>query len=83
MPVKLKHSLDFISLTLVYASNEISDFKEKEVIYAKLDSVMEQCCQRDMLVVLGDCSVFTALNELVTICVSIPTGLVHTCQEYQ
>ena len=54
MLVRLKHSLGFISLVAVYAPTETSDLEEKEMFYAKLDSIVDQCPSRDTLLVLGD-----------------------------
>ena len=52
--LRLKHTLGFISLIAVYAPTEVYELEEKEVFYAKLDSVVDQCSPRDTLVVLGD-----------------------------
>ncbi len=43
----------------VYAPPETSEVKEKEMFYAKLDSIVDQCPSRDTLVLLGDFNVVT------------------------
>ena len=59
MLVRLKHSLGFISLVAVYAPTEVSEFEEKEMFYAKLDSIIDQCPSGDTLMVLGDFNAVT------------------------
>ncbi len=54
MLVRLKHSLGFISLVAVYAPTENSNLEEKDMFYAKLDSIADQCPPGDTLLVLGD-----------------------------
>ncbi|KAG0725429.1 Craniofacial development protein 2 [Chionoecetes opilio] len=54
MRVRMKHTLGFMSLVAVYAPTEMRKTEEKEMFYAKLDSVLDQCPPRDTLVVLGD-----------------------------
>ena len=54
MRVRLKHTLGFMSLVAVYAPTEMCETEEKEMFYAKLDSVLDQCPLRDTLIVLGD-----------------------------
>lgn len=71
--LRLKLSLGFISLTAVHAA-EICDVEVKGVllVYAKLDSVIDQCSPRDLLV-LGDLGTF---REPVTSCVLVPMAVV-------
>ncbi|KAG0724748.1 LINE-1 retrotransposable element ORF2 protein [Chionoecetes opilio] len=54
MRVRMKHTLDFMSLVAVYAPTEMRKTEAKEMFYAKLDSVLDQCPSRDTLIVLGD-----------------------------
>ena len=42
MRLRLKHSLGFMSVVLVYARTEVCETEEKEMFYAKLDSVLDQ-----------------------------------------
>ena len=59
MPLRLKHSLDFMSVVAVYAPTEVCETEGKEMFYAKIDFVMDQCPCLDALIVLGD---FNAVN---------------------
>ena len=43
MRLRLKHTLGFMSLVAVYAPTEVCGAGEKEMFYAKLDSVLDQC----------------------------------------
>ena len=54
MRLKLKHSLGFMSVVAVYAPSELCETEEKELVYAKLDSVLHQCPCRNALIVLAD-----------------------------
>ncbi|KAG0717729.1 Craniofacial development protein 2 [Chionoecetes opilio] len=54
MRVRMKHTLGFMSLVAVYAPTEVRKTEEKEMFYAKLNSVLDQCPPRDTLIVLGD-----------------------------
>ncbi|KAG0712588.1 Craniofacial development protein 2 [Chionoecetes opilio] len=54
MRVRMQHTLGFMSLVAVYAPTEMRKTEEKEMFYAKLDSVLDQCPPRDTLIVLGD-----------------------------
>ncbi|KAG0717717.1 Craniofacial development protein 2 [Chionoecetes opilio] len=54
MRVRMKHTLGFMSFVAVYAPTEMRKTEEKEMFYAKLDSVLDQCPPRDTLIVLGD-----------------------------
>ncbi|KAG0710316.1 Craniofacial development protein 2 [Chionoecetes opilio] len=59
MWVRMKHTLGFMSLVAVYAPTEVRKTEEKEMIYAKLDSVFDQCHPRDTLIVLGNINATT------------------------
>ena len=61
--VRMKHSLGFISLVAVYAPTEVRDLEEKELFYAKLDSIVEQCPPGDTLIVLGDFNAVTGTDR--------------------
>ncbi|KAG0710377.1 Craniofacial development protein 2 [Chionoecetes opilio] len=54
MRVRMKHTLGFMSIVAVYAPTEVRKTEEKEMFYAELDSVLDQCPPRDTLIVLGD-----------------------------
>ncbi len=60
---RLKHTFGFISLIAVYAPTETSELEEKEMFYAKIDSVVEQCPSRDTLIVLGDFNAVTGTER--------------------
>ena len=53
MRLRLKHTWGFTSLAAVYTATEVSRADDKEIFYAKLDSVLDQCRCRDTLIVLG------------------------------
>ncbi|KAG0724686.1 Craniofacial development protein 2 [Chionoecetes opilio] len=59
MRVRMKRTLGFLSLVAVYAPTEMRKTEEKEMFYAKLDSVLDQCPPRDTLIVLGDFNAIT------------------------
>ena len=40
MQLRLKHNLGFMSVVAVYAPTEVCETEEKEMFYAKLDSVL-------------------------------------------
>ena len=42
MRLRLKHTWGFMSLVVVYAPTEVCGADEKEMFYAKLDSVLDQ-----------------------------------------
>ena len=63
MLVRMEHTIGFISLIAVYAPTEMRDLEEKELFYAKLDSIVEQCPPRDTLVVLGDFNAVTGTDR--------------------
>ena len=63
MRLRLKLSLGFISVVAVYALTEVCETKEKEMFYAKLDSLLEQCPHRDALIVLGDFNAVTGTER--------------------
>ena len=51
---RICHSLVVVSLVSVYAPDEASDLTVKDVFYATLESVVDQCPRRDTFLVLGD-----------------------------
>ena len=59
MVVRMKHTLGFISLIAVYAPTEMGSLDSKEMFYAKLDSITDQCPRGDILIVLGDFNAVT------------------------
>ncbi|MEL6802745.1 MAG: reverse transcriptase domain-containing protein, partial [Bacteroidota bacterium] len=63
MRVRMKHTLGFISLIAVYAPTEVCKAEEKEMFYAKLNSILDQCPPRDTLVVLGDFNATTGADR--------------------
>ena len=63
MCVRMKHTLGFMSLISVYAPTEVCDQEEKEVFYAKLESLLDRCPRRDVLVVLGDFNAVTGTDR--------------------
>ncbi len=54
MLLRPKHAFGFMFLVAVYAPTETSELEEKEMFYAKLDSIVDQYPSRNVLVVLGD-----------------------------
>ena len=52
-----------MSVVAVYAPIEVCETEEKEMFYAKLDSVLDQCPCRDALIVLGDCNAVTGTER--------------------
>ena len=63
MRVRMKHTFGFISLVAVYAPTEMREIEEKEMFYAKLDSVLDRCPSRDTLIVLGDFNASTGTER--------------------
>ena len=63
MLLRLRHTLGFMSIVAVYAPTETSDLEEKEMFYAKLDSIVDQCPSRDTLLVLGDFNAVTGTER--------------------
>ena len=63
MRLRLKHTMGFMSCVAVYASTEMCEMEEKEMFYAKLDSVLDQCPSRDTLIVLGDFNAVTGTER--------------------
>ena len=59
MQLRLKHSMGFMSVVAVYAPTEMCETEEKEMFYAKLELVLDQCPRRDTLIVLGDFNAVT------------------------
>lgn len=51
MLVRLRHTVDFISLLAVYAPTEVGE--PKEMFYAKTDSLGDQLPSRATFIVLG------------------------------
>ena len=62
--MRLKHTMGFMSLIAVYAPTEVCEIEEKEMFYAKLDSVLDQCPRRDTLIVLGDFNATTGTERV-------------------
>lgn len=52
MLVRLKHTFGFIFLIAVCTPR--CELEEKEMFYAKLNSIVDSCPPRDTLIVLGD-----------------------------
>ena len=63
MRLRVKHSVGFMSVVAVYAPTEVCETEEKEMFYAKLDSVLDQCPRRDALIVLGDFNAVTGTER--------------------
>ena len=63
MRLRLKHSLGFMFVVAVYAPTEVCETEEKEMSYAKFDSVLSQCPRRDALIVLGDFNAVTGTER--------------------
>ncbi|KAG0711517.1 NECAP-like protein [Chionoecetes opilio] len=59
MRVRMKYTLGFMSFVAVYAPTEVFETEEKEMFYANLGSVLDQC---PPLIVLGD---FNATTDTV------------------
>ena len=78
MRLRLKHSLGFMSVVAVYVPTKVCETGEKEMFYAKLDSVLDQCPRCDALVVLGNFNAITG-NERARyeICVGSPWFWYH------
>ena len=64
--LRLKHSLGFMSV-IVYTPIAVCETKEKEMFYAKLDSVLDQCPCRDALIVLCDFNAVTGTVRYVLV----------------
>lgn len=54
MLARVKHTVRLISFIAVHVPTEMCELEEKEILYAILDSIVDQCPPRDTLVVLGD-----------------------------
>ena len=52
-----------MSVVAVYASTEVCETEEKEMFYAKLDSLLDHCPHHDALIVLGDFNVVTGTER--------------------
>ena len=53
-----------MSLVAVYALTEVCGADEKEMLYAKLDSVLDQYPSRDILIVIGDFNAVTGTEKV-------------------
>lgn len=53
-----------MSRIAMYAPTEICETEAKEVLYAKLKSIIDQCPPLDAFIVLGDLNATTTLMEL-------------------
>lgn len=63
MKMRVRHTLGFISLIVVYAPIEESETVEKEMFYIKLNSVLDRCPPRDIHVVLGNFNATTGTSR--------------------
>ena len=63
MRLWIRHSLGVVSLVSVYAPTEESDLTVKDAFYAALESVVDQCARRDILLVLGDFNASTGTDR--------------------
>ena len=54
----------FMSVVAVYAPTEVCETEKKEMFYAILDSVLDQCPRRDALIVLGDFNAVTGTDRV-------------------
>ena len=61
----LKHSLGIMSVVTVYTPTEVCETEEKEMFYAKEDSVLDQCPRRDALIFLSDFDAVTGTESAV------------------
>ena len=63
-----------MSVVAVYAPTEVCETEEKEMFYAKLDSVLDQCPCRDAFIVLRNFNAVTGTERArYEICVG-PNG---------
>ena len=62
MRLRIRHSLDVISLVSGYAPTETSDLTMKDAFYATLESVVDHCLRRDTLLVLEDFNASTGTD---------------------
>ena len=63
MLLRMRHTLGFVSIIAVYAPTEARELDEKELFYAKLDSVIDQCPRRDTILVMGDFNAVTGTDR--------------------
>ena len=61
--LRLKYSLGFMSEVAVYVPTEVCETGKKEMFYAKVDSVLDQCPLPDALIVLGDFNAVTSTER--------------------
>ena len=52
-----------MSLVAVYAPTEICEGDEKEMFYAKLDSILDQCPRQDTFIILGNLNAATGTER--------------------
>ena len=64
MRLRLKHTLGFMSILAGYAPTEVCGADEKEMFYAKLDSVLDQWPCQDTLIVLGNFNAVTGTERV-------------------
>ena len=75
MRLRLKYNLGFMYVVAVYAPTEACETEEKEMFYAKFDSVLDQCLRRDALIVLGNFNAVTGVERAgYEICVIYGSG---------
>ena len=74
MRFRLKHSLGSMFVVAIYSPTEVCKTEEKEMFYAKLDSVLDQCPRSDALIVVGDFNAVTGTERAgYEICVGFGT----------
>ena len=61
--LSMRHTLGFVSIVAVYAPTEVRWLDEKELFYAKLDSVIDQCSRQDTILVMGDFKAVTGTDR--------------------
>ncbi|XP_069995883.1 craniofacial development protein 2-like [Penaeus vannamei] len=63
MVMRLKLAFGFMSLIVVYAPTDVCKLDVKEMLHAKVASVLDRCPQRDICVVLGDFNVVSGCDR--------------------